>query len=254
MAVIDLNSDLGELAGPSGREIDRAVLDVVTSANVACGFHAGDRHTMVETVQAAIERGVVVGAHISYRDRQGWGRRPVDLDPTELSAQVTEQLQALDEVSRTAGTKVAYVKAHGALYHRMAVDREQAQAVISAMLAHDQRLVLLTLPGSVALDLAERASLGAWAEAFADRAYDADGQLVSRDLPGAVIEDADLAAARAVRLATQSQVEAIDASVVTVEARSLCVHGDTPGAAEVARRIRHALEEAGVTISAFAVQ
>lgn len=254
MAVIDLNSDLGELAGPSGREIDRAVLDVVTSANVACGFHAGDRHTMVETVQAAMERGVVVGAHISYRDRQGWGRRPVDLDPTELSAQVTEQLQALDEVSRTAGTKVAYVKAHGALYHRMAVDREQAQAVISAMLAHDQRLVLLTLPGSVALDLAERASLGAWAEAFADRAYDADGQLVSRDLPGAVIEDADLAAARAVRLATQSQVEAVDASVVTVEARSLCVHGDTPGAAEVARRIRHALEEAGVTISAFAVQ
>jgi len=159
MAVIDLNSDLGELAGPSGRESDRAVLEVVTSANVACGFHAGDLQTMADTVRVATRRGVVVGAHVSYRDQQDWGRRPVDLDATELSAQVIEQLQALDEVARAAGTKVAYVKAHGALYHRMAVDTEQAQAVISAMLAHDPSLVLLTLPGSVAMHLAQRAGL-----------------------------------------------------------------------------------------------
>lgn len=251
MAVIDLNSDLGELAGPSGRESDRAVLEVVTSANVACGFHAGDLQTMADTVRVATRRGVVVGAHVSYRDQQDWGRRPVDLDATELSAQVIEQLQALDEVARAAGTKVAYVKAHGALYHRMAVDTKQAQAVISAMLAHDPSLVLLTLPGSVAMHLAQRAGLEARAEAFADRAYRPDGHLVARDVPGAVIQDVDLAAARAVRLATESQVEAVDASMVRVEARSLCVHGDTPGAAGMARRIRSALEDAGVIIAPF---
>lgn len=252
MPVIDLNSDLGELEGPWGREMDRAVLDVVTSANVACGFHAGDRQTMAATVQAAIRRGVVVGAHISYRDRHGWGRRPLDLEATVLGAQVIEQLEVLDEVATAAGTRVAYVKAHGTLYHRMAVDPEQAQAVVSAMVAHDPTLVLLTLPGSVAMDLAERAGVAARAEAFADRAYGADGHLVARDVPGAVIEDPEVAAARAVRLATESQVEAVDDSVVRVEARSLCVHGDTPGAAAMARRIWSALEEAGVIIAPFA--
>lgn len=252
MPVIDLNSDLGELEGSSGREMDRAVLDLVTSANVACGFHAGDRRSMAATVQAAARRGVVVGAHISYADRDGWGRRHLDLEAKVLGAQVIEQLEALDEVARAAGARVAYVKAHGGLYHRMTVDPEQAQAVVSAMVAHDPTLVLLTLPGSVAMDLAERAGVAAWAEAFPDRAYGADGHLVARGVPGAVVEDPEVAAARAVRLATASQIEAVDASVVRVKARSLCVHGDTPGAATMARRIRAALREAGVIIAPFA--
>ncbi len=254
MAVIDLNSDLGELVGPAGRETDRAILDVVTSANVACGFHAGDRQVMADTVVAAADRGVVVGAHISYRDREGWGRRPMDVQATVLTAQVIEQLEALAEVAQVAGTKVAYVKAHGALYHRITVDPEQARAVLAAMAAHDPALVLLTLPGTVATGMARRAGLGVRTEAFADRAYGPDGHLVDRQVPGAVIEDPEVAAARAVRLATESQVEAIDSSLVKVEARSICVHGDTPGAASMARRIRDGLEAAGVVIAPFAAR
>ena len=249
---MDLNSDLGEGYGRWALGDDAALLEVVTSANVACGFHAGDPATIDRTVRAAVERGVAVGAQVSYPDLVGFGRREIDVPPDELTADVLYQLGALEAFAKAAGSRVRYVKPHGALYNRIARDPVQAAAVVEAIRRYDPALPLLTLPGSVAMEAAGEAGIPSVGEGFADRAYTAEGRLVSRREPGAVLHDPEQVAARAVVMATEHRVEAAGGEQVAVEVRSLCVHGDTPGAVDLARAVRTALEHAGVTLEAFA--
>ena len=249
---MDLNSDLGEGYGRWALGDDAALLEVVTSANVACGFHAGDPATIDRTVRAAVERGVSIGAQVSYPDLAGFGRREMDVAPADLTADVLYQLGALEAFARAAGSRVRYVKPHGALYNRIVHDPVQAAAVVEAVRRYDPALPLLTLPGSAAMDAAREAGVPAVAEGFADRAYTADGRLVSRREPGAVVHDPERVAARALVMATEHRVEAVDGTQVAVEVRSLCVHGDTPGAVDLARQVRAALEQAGVTLEPFA--
>ena len=249
---MDLNSDLGEGYGRWALGDDAALLEVVTSANVACGFHAGDPATIDRTVRTAVERGVAVGAQVSYPDLVGFGRREIDVPPDELTADVLYQLGALEAFAKAAGSRVRYVKPHGALYNRIARDPVQAAAVVEAIRRYDPALPLLTLPGSVAMEAAGEAGIPSVAEGFADRAYTAEGRLVSRREPGAVLHDPEQVAARAVVMATEHRVEAAGGEQVAVEVRSLCVHGDTPGAVDLARAVRTALEQAGVTLEAFA--
>ncbi|MYS19813.1 5-oxoprolinase subunit PxpA, partial [Streptomyces sp. SID4948] len=232
-AVIDLNADLGEGFGRWGLTDDEALLSVVTSANVACGFHAGDPATMRRVCGWAAERGVRIGAQVSYRDLAGFGRRAMDVPPDELAAEVAYQIGALKVFARAAGSAVAYVKPHGALYNRTVHDAEQAAAVVAGVRLAGAQPVL-GLPGSRLLAAAGEAGLRTVPEAFADRAYTAAGALVSRREPGAVIEDGDAVTARAVRLARDGRVTALTGQEVAVAARSLCVHGDTPGAARLA--------------------
>jgi 5-oxoprolinase (ATP-hydrolysing) subunit A len=249
---LDLNSDLGEGYGRWALGDDAALLEVVTSANVACGFHAGDPATIDRTVRAAVERGVSIGAQVSYPDLAGFGRREMDVAPADLTADVLYQLGALEAFARAAGSRVRYVKPHGALYNRIARDPVQAAAVVEAVRRYDPALPLLTLPGSAVMDAAREAGVPVVAEGFADRAYTADGRLVSRREPGAVLHDPERVAARALVMATEHRVEAVDGTQVAVEVRSLCVHGDTPGAVDLARQVRAALEQAGVTLEPFA--
>ena len=249
---MDLNADLGEGFGAWSLGDDEGLLEVITSANIACGFHAGDPSIMRRVCAQAAARGVAIGAQVSYRDLAGFGRRFIDVAPDELSADVLYQLAALDGIARTEGAAVVYVKPHGALYNAIVTHEAQAQAVAAAVRDFDATLPVLGLPGSAWLARAGDLGLGTVGEAFADRAYNADGTLVSRRLPGAVLHDAEVIAARSVRMATQGTVEAIDGTVVEVRASSLCVHGDTPGAATIARTVRAALVAADVTITAFA--
>jgi UPF0271 protein len=249
---LDLNSDLGEGYGRWTLGDDAALLEIVTSANVACGFHAGDPATIDRTVRTAVERGVAVGAQVSYPDLVGFGRREIDVPPGDLTADVLYQLGALEAFARAAGSRVRYVKPHGALYNRIVRDPVQAAAVAEAIRRYDPGLPLLTLPGSAAAAAAAEAGIEAVGEGFADRAYTGDGRLVSRREPGAVLDDPGRVAARAVRMATEGRVQTVDGGEVAVEVRSLCVHGDTPGAVELARAVRAALEEAGVVLEAFA--
>jgi UPF0271 protein len=246
-AAIDLNADLGE-----GVTDDDALLVVVTSANVACGFHAGDSASMRRVCERAAAQGVCVGAQVSYRDRAGFGRRDIDVDACTLRADVTEQLATLAELAERAGTRVRYVKPHGALYNRAVWDDERAAAVVDAVREHG-RLPVLGLPGSRLLVLAEQAGLPAVAEAFADRAYTATGTLVPRSVAGAVLEDPQTVAQRAVQMALHGRVRSIDGVPVPTPARSICVHGDTPGAVGLALDVRRALQAAGLRLQAFAV-
>jgi 5-oxoprolinase (ATP-hydrolysing) subunit A len=249
---MDLNSDLGEGYGHWTLGDDAALLDVVTSANVACGFHAGDPATIDRTVRTAVDRGVAVGAQVAYPDLVGFGRREMDVAPDDLTADVLYQLGALDAFARAAGSRVRYVKPHGALYNRIAGDPVQAAAVVEAIRRYDPALPLLTLPGSAAMQAAGEAGITALGEGFADRAYTPEGRLVSRREPGAVLHDPDQVAARAVRMATEGRVETADGTKVAVQIRSLCVHGDTPGAVGLAKAVRAALDQAGVRLEAFA--
>ena len=248
---IDLNADLGESFGTWVLGDDEAMLDVVTSANVACGFHAGDATTIRRTVAAAAERGVVVGAQVGYRDLAGFGRRRIDMDAADLTADVLYQLGALEAMCRVAGTRVAYVKPHGALYTTAAVDEVQARAVVDAVAAYDPSLPLLGQPGSVLLQVASSAGLPVVAEAFADRGYAADGRLVPRSHPQALLHDPDAVAERVLRIASEGTLLAVDGTLIAVPARSVCTHGDTPGAVGLARAVRAKLEAAGVTITPF---
>lgn len=247
---IDLNSDLGEVTGPRGLDDDR-MLAVVSSANVACGAHAGDPATMRRTVRGAVARGVAVGAHISYRDLAGFGRRQLDVPSDVLRADVMYQLGALRAIAEAEGTRVRYVKPHGALYNTSAIDERVAEDVAAAVAAVDPTLVLLGLPGSVALSVADGAGLATATEAFADRAYTPAGTLVPRGEPGAVLDDAEEVAARTLRLVTTGLVTAVDGTDVAVRADSVCVHGDTPGAVAMARRVRSLLAEEGVALRSF---
>ncbi|WP_262062396.1 LamB/YcsF family protein [Streptomyces sp. STR69] len=250
--MIDLNADLGEGFGRWHLTDDEQLLSVVTSANVACGFHAGDAVTMRRVCELAAERGVRVGAQVSYRDLAGFGRRAMDVPSTELAAEVAYQIGALEVFARAAGTRVSYVKPHGALYNRVVHDPEQAAAVIEGVLLADASLPVLGLPGSVVLDLATKAGLPAVTEAFADRAYTDEGTLVPRGLDGAVITDPEAVVERSLSLARSGTVTALSGARIEVRARSLCLHGDTPGAVELARRVRARLLESGVQVEAFA--
>jgi len=252
MPTIDLNSDLGESFGQWSMGDDAAMLDIVTSANVACGFHAGDPAGILRTLEAAAAKGVTIGAHVAYPDLVGFGRRNMDIASDELSADVIYQIGALQALATAAGTAVRYVKPHGALYNTIAHDTRQALAVIEAVRVVDSTLVLVALAGSPLIELARRESLTCIAEAFADRAYTPQGTLVSRREPGAVLHDAEQVARRMLRLVQSGEVEAIDGSITRIEADSICVHGDSPGAIQMAREVRQLLERSGVSLSAFA--
>jgi len=248
---IDLNSDLGEGFGAWAMGDDAAMLDIVTSANVACGFHAGDPAGILRTLRAAAERGVAIGAHVGYRDLAGFGRRAMDVGSEDLTAEVIYQIGALQALAAAAGTRVAYVKPHGALYNAIATDARQADAVIAGVLAVDPALPLVCLAGAPICERARAAGLPVIAEAFADRAYTAGGSLLSRTLPNAVLHDPELIAARMLRLVREGRVEAANGSTVSLSAQSICVHGDSPGAVVIAAALRKALEAAGVALRPF---
>lgn len=248
---IDLNADLGEAFGAWTLGDDDALLEVITSANVACGFHAGDPTVLRRTCERAVERGVVIGAQVGYRDLAGFGRRFVDMDPLDLTNDVLYQLGALEAFARVAGTQIRYVKPHGALYNAIVHHEEQAEAVVDAVRRYDPTLPVLGLPGSVWLAAAEGAGLTPVPEAFADRAYTPEGTLVSRREPGAVLHDPEEVAVRSVRMATRNEVVAADGSLVEVRAGSVCVHGDSEGAVSMAAAVRRGLEDAGVRVAAF---
>ncbi|MFY1597433.1 LamB/YcsF family protein [Micromonospora sp. WMMD737] len=249
---MDLNADLGEGFGIWRLGDDAALLDLVTSANVACGFHAGDASTMRRVCEGAAERGVAVGAQVGYRDLAGFGRRHIAYAFAELRDEVTYQLGALDAFCRLFRTRVRYLKPHGALYHAAACDETQAAALVAAVGDYDDQLPLLCLPGSVLAQLAAGAGLRVVAEGFADRGYLPNGSLVPRTAPGALVTDPEEVAARVVRMATERTVVAVDGSVVPCPVESICLHGDTPGAVRCAELVRAALIDAGVTLAPFA--
>jgi 5-oxoprolinase (ATP-hydrolysing) subunit A len=248
---LDLNADLGESYGAWRLGDDEALLAIVTSANVACGFHAGDPVTIRRTCAGAVARGVTIGAQVSYHDLAGFGRREMVVPPDELEAEVLYQIAALDGVARAEGGRVGYVKPHGALYNRAARDPVQAAAVVAAVSSYDAGLPLLTLPGSATAVAAEQAGLSVIGEAFADRGYNDDGSLVPRGRPGAVLTDPRIVAARVARMVTSGTIESITGARLALRPRSVCVHGDTPGAVLLATAVRAALEEAGVTVAPF---
>ena len=249
--MVDLNSDLGEGFGSWTLGEDDALLDLVTSANIACGFHAGDASIMRRTCQGAAERGVAIGAQVGYRDLPGFGRRFIDIEPDALTQDVIYQLGALDGFARIAGERVRYVKPHGALYNAIVHHEEQAAAVVAAVTDFDPGLPVVGLPGSVWLRRAEQAGLRVVHEAFADRAYTPAGTLVSRRLPGAVLHDPVEIAQRCLAMVTGQPILDVDGGELRLTPQSICVHGDTPGAVDIARAVRAALSQAGVVLAAF---
>jgi 5-oxoprolinase (ATP-hydrolysing) subunit A len=251
MSRIDLNADLGESFGRWRLGDDEAMLDVVTSANVACGFHAGDPTTLKRTCAEAAARGVVIGAQVGYRDLAGFGRRYLDIAPEDLEADVLYQIGALDAMARVGGSRVRYVKPHGALYNAAVTDESQAGAVAAAVADYDRTLAVLGLPGSALLAQARGLGLRTVAEAFADRAYTAAGHLVDRRRLGAVLTDPDRIAQRAVEMVTTGSVVSVEGATVAVAPESLCVHGDTTGAVDIARAVRAALTDAGIRVESF---
>jgi len=251
MSTIDLNSDLGEGFGHWSLGDDDALLGVVTSANVACGFHASDASIMRRVCEQAAKEKVVIGAQVGYRDLPGFGRRFIDIEPAALTQDVIYQIGALQAFARVAGSRVGYVKPHGALYNAIVHHEEQAAAVVRAIVDYDATLPVLGLPGSAWLRQADEAGLTTVQEAFADRAYTPEGTLVSRRLPGAVLEDAEEIAQRCVAIATGKPITDVEGGSLTVTAGSICVHGDTAGAVDIARKVKEALSAAGVTVSPF---
>jgi UPF0271 protein len=252
VTTVDLNSDLGEGFGQWALGDDDALLEVVTSANVACGFHASDATIMRRVCERAVEHDVAIGAQVGYRDLPGFGRRFIDVEPHELTQDVIYQVGALDAFARVAGSRVRYVKPHGALYNAIVHHEEQAAAVVAAVLDYDRTLPVLGLPGSAWLRLAEEAGLTTVHEAFADRAYTPEGTLVSRRLPGAVLHDPDEIARRCVAMATGEPVADVEGGSLDLRPGSICVHGDTAGAVGIARAVRAAITGAGVDLAPFA--
>jgi len=250
--MIDLNADIGESFGRWVLGDDEAMLAVVTSANVACGFHAGDPSTLRRTCAQAAGRGVVVGAQVGYPDLTGFGRRFLDVEPDRLADDVVYQIGALDGMCRVAGTEVRYVKPHGALYNAVVHHEEQAAAVVAAVRDYDAALSVLGLPGSALLRAAEEAGLGTVCEFFADRGYTPKGTLVPRNQPGALLHDPDAVAARVLRMVRDGVVTAVDGTDVRVRAESICMHGDSPSSVAMARAVRTALEDAGLPPRPFA--
>lgn len=248
---MDLNADLGEGFGVWRLGDDEALLATVTSANVACGYHAGDAPTMRRVCEWAADRGVPVGAQVGYRDLAGFGRRFIDYELAELRDEIIYQIAALDGFCRLQGERVRYVKPHGALYHAASVDVWPASAIVAAVVDYDRSLPVLCQPGSTLEAVAGGSKVRTVLEGYVDRAYQADGRLVPRGEPGAVVSDVEAVVARAVRMATAGEVEAKDGSVIAVPVESLCVHGDTPAAVDLARRVREALEAMGIRLAPF---
>lgn len=251
MVSVDLNADLGESFGVWELGDDEAMLDVVTSANIACGFHAGDPLRLLRTCAAATSRDVRIGAQVSYRDLAGFGRRFIDVDPAELTAEIIYQIGALQALAHRWGGSVGYVKPHGALYNSIFDHREQARAVVDAVHAVGPGLAVLGQPGSAFFDEAANRGLRTVAEVFADRAYRADGTLVPRGQRGAVLHDSAEIADRVLAMVRDRRVTAIDGTSIPIEAESVCVHGDTPGAVEIAHAVRDRLRTAGVGLAPF---
>jgi 5-oxoprolinase (ATP-hydrolysing) subunit A len=251
MVSIDLNSDLGESFGPWPMGDDSAMLDLVSSANIACGFHAGDPAGILSVIREAMSRRVVIGAHVGYRDLVGFGRRAMEPSSAELIGDVIYQIGALQGLAKAAGTSIHYVKPHGALYNTIANDARQASDVIAAIKAIDPELTLLALAGAPIVQQARQAGLRVVCEAFADRAYSADGSLVNRRLPGAVIHDPEVIAKRMLRLVKDRVIESIDGVVITIEADSICIHGDNATSVATARVLKEAFIANGVHIASF---
>jgi UPF0271 protein len=247
---IDLNGDVGESFGAYEMGHDAALIPILTSANIACGFHAGDPGVMRATVALAREHGTAVGAHPGFSDLVGFGRREMKATPREVEDLVAYQIGALAGIAASQGVRLAHVKPHGALYNMAARDMELAAAIARATAAVDPSLMLFGLPGSKSLEAAQRHKVRPVSEAFADRAYRRDGSLVPRSEPGAVIEDAEIVVSRAVAIARDRMVIAADGTRVPVDVQTICVHGDTPGAAVLASRIRRALSDAGIDVRA----
>lgn len=247
---IDLNADLGETTAGNPVSDDAAMAKIVSSANVACGFHAGDPHAISQTIAAAQANQVTVGAHVGYNDIAGFGRRFIDYAPAELADETLYQIGALEALCKSRGTSVRYVKPHGALYNTIVHHEQQARAVIDGIKAFGDLPVML-LPGAYAAEYATSQGLRVIQEVFADRAYNPDGTLVSRREEGAVIHDPSVVAERVLRMATSGEIEAIDGSVLTLEAESVCVHGDSPGAVTMAEQIKNTLESNGVQVGSF---
>jgi UPF0271 protein len=245
---VDLNSDLGESFGPWPMGQDEALMLSITSANIACGFHAGDPGVMRETIALAKQHGVAVGAHPGFRDLVGFGRRELQASPREVEDDVLYQLAALAGMAATQRVRLQHVKAHGALYNQACRDAALAQAIARAVAAFDSSLILLGLPQSALLRAGREAGLRVAAEVFADRAYDADGSLTSRKKPGAVLHDPEQVVDRAICMVRDRQVIATDGSRVPLVADTICLHGDTPGSAELARRVKRGLLDAGITV------
>ncbi|HEY2901655.1 MAG TPA: 5-oxoprolinase subunit PxpA [Polyangia bacterium] len=248
---IDLNCDVGESVGREALDNDTAVMAFATSISVACGFHAGDPGTMHRTVEAAVARGVAVGAHPGYPDRQGFGRREMALPPAEIADAVVYQVGALEAFVRAAGARLQHVKLHGALYNTVARDGTVADAAVGAVARLQKDLFIVGPPGSQLESAADRHGLGFAAEVFADRTYAADGALTPRDHPAAFIPDADAAARRMVRLLRDGIVETTAGNTLTLRADTICLHGDNPAALAFARRLAQALADAGIERRAF---
>lgn len=251
MPSVDLNADLAEGYGVWELGDDAAMLDIVTSANLACGFHAGNPVGLARTCRTAAQRGVRIGAQVGYFDLAGFGRRRIDVDPDELAADVIYQIGALQALTRAAGSVLGYVKPHGALYNTIAQDRDQARAVARAVHTVDPGLPVLGLAGSVFFEEAGRLGLRTVAEAFADRAYRPDGQLLPRGEAGAVLHDPVEIAERVLTMITAGQVRAVDGSVIGIEVESVCVHGDSPDAVQIASAVAERLRAGGIKLAAF---
>jgi UPF0271 protein len=248
---IDLNADVGESFGPWSMGDDERLIPLVSSVNVACGAHAGDPLTMERTIRLAVEHGVAVGAHPGYPDLVGFGRRDLDMTRAELMASIVSQIGAVAMMARSLGAELRHVKPHGALYNRAARDAAVAEAIAAAISRSAPELVLVGLAGSKLIEAGSGAGLQVAAEAFADRAYEADGSLRSRRLNGAILASPAAAARQAIGIVRDGRVTASDGTQVRVRADTICIHGDTPGAAEYAAAVRAAMTRAGVTIAAL---
>ena len=248
MRIIDINSDLGEFSDDLHLENDRQVLGCVTSANIACGFHASDPLTMTKSVRMAKEAGAAIGAHPGFPDRENFGRREMTFPPEEIRAMVLCQIGALQAICRAEGAVLTHVKPHGALYNMAAKDKALAEAVADAIASADPALIFAGLSGSCMADAAEARGLRFAAEVFADRAYEDDGTLVSRGKPGAMIEDEDEAVSRMIRLIHEGVIESINGKDIPLRADTLCVHGDGPKALGFASKLREALEQDGIAV------
>lgn len=242
---IDLNADLGEGCGS-----DEALLALISSANIACGWHAGDASTMLQTVQWALAKGVAIGAHPSYPDRENFGRTEMQRDPRQIYADVLYQIGALAAIVRAEGGRLAHVKAHGALYNQAARDRAQAQAIVDAVRDFDPQLTFFGLAGSVMIEVAREAGLAVKQEVFADRGYNVDGSLVRRGTPGALLDDDEAVLAQTLSMVRERKVRAIDGQWIPIQADTVCLHGDGPHALAFAQKIRDRLREEGIAVRA----
>ncbi len=249
---IDLNCDMGESFGAYSIGADEMLMPLITSANIACGFHAGDPRVMQRTVQLAVQHGVAIGAHPGFRDLEGFGRRVIDATPDEIESDVLYQIGALDAFARAAGKKLMHVKAHGALYNLAAAKPAIARAIARAVVSFDSSLVFVGLAGSSMLDVARELGLRVAREGFCDRAYTPDGKLMSRREPGSLIDDPQRAARQALQMVIEQTVDASNGEKIPMHVDTLCIHGDSPNAPAIARAVREMLEKNGVSVRSLA--